>query len=196
MLNKDVIIKWASTYKYIYIVFFIVVSISIGIGSAFFIQAPKPTLISQETTDIQTEKKIYVDIKGAVNHEGIYEMAKDSRVKDVVEQAGGFTDNADRKAVNLAQLVYDEMMIIIPNIDEQNDLQSTKINLNTATKSQLMTIAGIGEKKADAILEYRKQKRLTKIEDLKQIKGFSDSLIEKIKPLVSLSCKENGYFLV
>lgn len=55
------------------------------------------------------------------------------------------------------------------------------INLQTASKEELMSIKGIGDKKAEQILEYRKTNKINSPEDLKNIKGFGDSIISNIK---------------
>ena len=55
------------------------------------------------------------------------------------------------------------------------------INLQTATKEELMSIKGIGDKKADSIIEYRKTNEIKDPEDLKNIKGFGDSIVSNIK---------------
>lgn len=136
-----------------------------------------------------TMERWFIDIKGAVMNEGVYEVTSDMRVKDVIALAGGFAENADKKQVNLAQVVHDEMVIVIPILGELQDIttEDTVINLNTATKEKLMTVKGIGEKKADAIVAYRQKQRIKKLEDLLELKGFSEKFIESIRPLVRIS---------
>jgi competence protein ComEA len=55
------------------------------------------------------------------------------------------------------------------------------INLQTATKEELMEIKGIGDKKADQIIEYRKTNKINEPEDLKNIKGIGDSIVSSVK---------------
>jgi competence protein ComEA len=55
------------------------------------------------------------------------------------------------------------------------------INLQTATKEELMGIKGIGDKKADQIIEYRKTNKINSPEDLKNIKGFGNSIVSNIE---------------
>ena len=55
------------------------------------------------------------------------------------------------------------------------------VNINTASKEELMTLKGIGEATAEAIIEYRKENKFTKIEDIKNVKGIGDKKFESIK---------------
>ncbi|MCB4950830.1 helix-hairpin-helix domain-containing protein [Streptococcus mutans] len=164
---------------------------------------------SQKKTQVTTAKStITVDIKGAVKHEGVYTLPIDSRIDDVIEKAGGFSEKADRKSVNLAQKLQDETVIYVAAIGEnisvirdsqegktsQADKANTKetsvkgkVNLNTATLADLQTISGIGEKKAQDILDYREANGGFKsVDDLKNISGIGDKTFEKLKDLVSV----------
>lgn len=171
----------------------LVVVISIGI-SAFLIntaETPQQQKII-ETTVLQsdTPSSVYVDVKGEVVTPGVYHLPVGSRVKDVIELAGGLKDSADKTRLNLAQIVTDEMVIMV-YANGQADVvvgkEIGKINLNTATKEQIMTLKGIGESKAAAIINYRQTKGVfKKLEDLKNIKGFSDKMIETLKSEVSV----------
>lgn len=142
------------------------------------------------TIDYTKGTQGYVDIKGEIQKPGVYAITENMRLKDLIDLAGGFTLEAAVEQVNLAQLVTDEMVIMIPNRAQVNNVEqetTTKINLNTATKEQLMSIKGIGEKKALLIIDYRqKHGRFKKIEDLGQIKGFSETFIHSLKAFVSV----------
>lgn len=154
-------------------------------------QTDQNVSVAQEMTmtEESTTQSWFVDIKGAVQKEGVYEVSASMRVKDVIDLAGGFKEDADKTQVNLAQVVQDEMVIIVPIIgEEQTSLESeTTVDLNTASKDTLMTVKGIGEKKAELILDYRQKKRIKKLEDLLELKGFSEKFIESIRPLVRVS---------
>src|SRR5690625_3141164 len=80
----------------------------------------EPVLNVPEDDEIvhQEQTSIIVDIKGEVIQPGIYELAIDSRINDVIELAGGFSSEADQTHVNLAQKVHDEMLIIVPKLGE------------------------------------------------------------------------------
>jgi len=138
--------------------------------------------------DAKEQKKILIDMKGAVVKEGVYEMKEGDRFKDAVEKAGGFLPEADIKKVNLAQIVQDQMILYVPNKNEQvQDVATSskgegKVQINAASKEQLEKITGIGSRKAESILKYREEHGpFQKIEDLLKIDGIGVKSLEKIK---------------
>jgi competence protein ComEA len=150
-----------------------------------------------ESLSNSSQAKIFVDVKGAITSPGVYEAAIGERVIDIIEKAGGLLDSADQNNINFAMKVVDEMVLYIPAIGEQNpsiagvatsgSLQEGttadgKINLNSATESELQTLPGIGPSKALAILEYRETNGSFKtIEDLMEISGIGEKTFEKLK---------------
>lgn len=140
-------------------------------------------------SDTKERKKIIViDVKGAVVKEGVYEMKEGDRTKNAVEKAGGFLPEADVKKVNLAQIVQDQMILYVPNKNEQvqevaaSSKGEVKIQINTASKEQIEKITGIGSRKAESILKYREEHGpFRKIEDLLEIDGIGAKSLEKIK---------------
>lgn len=140
-------------------------------------------------SDTKLQKKIIViDMKGAVVKEGVYEMKEGDRVKDAIEKAGGFLPEADRKKVNLAQVVQDQMVLYVPDKNEQVQEGAAvskgeeKVRINAASKEQLEKITGIGSRKAESILKYREEHGpFQKIEDLLEIDGIGVKSLEKIK---------------
>ena len=142
--------------------------------------------------------KILVDLKGAVVSPGVYEMDNNDRVIDCIQKGGGFLEDAEETAVNLAQRIKDEMVIYIPvkgeesiNIEAVNfntdDEDSTtdegeKIDLNSATKEELKKINGIGDVKADNIISYREANgSFQKIDEIKNVSGIGEVTFEKMK---------------
>lgn len=108
------------------------------------------------------EQVVMVDVKGEIAKPGVYQMEAVDRVQDVIKIAGGLTKKGDPSAINMAERVYDEMVIIIPkkgeegSIGAQSAVQSDgKIKINTATKEEIMQIPGIGEVKANAMIDFR-----------------------------------------
>ena len=149
------------------------------------------------------DKKVY--ISGEIKNSGVYDINDGDRLDDLVKRAGGLTEKADINSINLAMRLEDQMKIYIPNIDEtQNinndntnlaigqvsndltDLQNKKININLASKEELMTLPNIGEKRAQAILDYRQENRFEKIEDIKNVSGIGDKYFEAMKDLITV----------
>ena len=159
----------------------------------------------EETTTMMPQN-CYVDIKGEVLRPGVYEFSCESRIQEVIKKAGGFTEEADETKINLAQKISDQMQIIVPNLHSQqeggvtegnsgkgnlsnttpsNSKQGT-VNINTATLEELQTIKGIGKKKAEAILQYRKEHGAFRTkEDLLQVKGIGKKALEAIESQVT-----------
>ena len=164
----------------------------------------------------EKEELYKVDIKGQVINPGIYELKTSSRVIDVINMAGGLTEEADTSVINLSKKITDEMVIIIYSYAEVEDFSKTKeiekqvqekctkneiysiqndacisissneinglININTATKEELMNLQGIGESKAKDIIKYREEnEQFNSIEDIKKVPGIGDNLFASIK---------------
>ena len=158
------------------------------------------TILPQEVEDKTTVSTvIYVDVKGEVHHPGVYQMKAENRVKDLIEAAGGFTPLADDQKLNLAQLLEDQMVIVVPKKGEEVNSELAqapaphkkevgkegKVNINTATVEELKTLKGIGEKKAEAIIEYRKQNGSFKNkEELMKVRGIGKKLYESFQERV------------
>ena len=146
--------------------------------------------------ETKEKKSIYVYVCGAVMQAGVYELQQDSRVYEAIQKAGGFAENADISEINQAALLQDEEQIYVPaagevdhSLKEEGEAGDAggKVNLNTATKEELMTLAGIGESKADSIIKYREEHgKFQSIEDIKQIEGIKDGVFQKIKDLITV----------
>jgi len=127
-----------------------------------------------------------VYICGAVKNAGIYEFYEGERLYELIEKAGGFDEEADADAVNLAVWVKDGEQIRIPYIGETLNLAEDKlIDINKAGIEELCSIPGIGEARASAIIDYRDSTGgFKEIEELKNISGIKDTTFNKIKPYV------------
>lgn len=150
----------------------------------------KPESILEETTEVaeqsqKDESEIVVHVCGAVKNPGVYHISRGSRVYEAIERAGGLKKDADASGINQAELLEDESQIYIPTKTEQEKAQAAeggKVNLNTATKDELMTLSGVGESKADSIISYREDKgKFKKIEEIMEISGIKEGLFQKIK---------------
>lgn len=145
-----------------------------------------------------------VHISGEINKPGVYDIKENYRLEDLVNDAGGLTNNADINRINLAMKLEDQMHIIIPNKNNQennqtqdqlvtptNTNENKKININNADKNSLMTLPNIGEKRAEAIIEYRQKNKFNKIDDIKNVSGIGDKYFEAMKDMIVVDWGEN-----
>lgn len=144
--------------------------------------------IMQETD--KEEDTIFVYVCGAVKQEGVYELPAGSRVYEALELAGGFREDAATTEMNQAEVLTDAMKIYVPTVEEMQKRQSEgngKININHASKEELMTLPGVGESKAESILRYREENgRFQNIEEIMEISGIKEGLFEQIKDLIQV----------
>lgn len=168
----------------------------------------KGTAKKRENEPSNTHEKILVDIKGAVAKPGVYEVAVDARLHQLVTLAGGVTEAAEVKGVNLAAKITDQQMIYIPykgetvselagtttassptgaTASKKNAKNQEKINLNTASLTELQGLTGIGEKKAQAIIEYRtKNGEFQSVDQLTKVDGFGEKTVEKLRDSITI----------
>lgn len=154
--------------------------------------------VEDESIDKSIKK---VHISGEINNPGVYEIRDEQRLEDLIKEAGGLTNEADDRNLNLAQRLEDQMKIYIPNINEENLLENTDrnqealpvgntasslVNINTANKDDLMSLPNIGDKRAEAIIEYRKTQKFEKIEDIKNVTGIGEKYYEALKDLITV----------
>ena len=158
---------------------------------------------TEESASYETDiaaGSMYVDISGAVKAPGVYEVKKDTRLFQVIEMAGGFTDDADADSVNRASFVEDGQKVIIPvkGSGEAADPSSVSgassvgitsqglVNINTASQDELKTLNGIGDVIAERIIEYRSSNAFRSKEDIMSVKGIGKGIYEKIKDRITV----------
>ena len=146
----------------------------------------------------KVEDIIKVDIKGSIVNPGVYEVSSSDRVNDVINKAGGLLEDANTSNINLSKRVKDEMVIVISNnqnVEEEaidfetnnyTESNNSLVSINSASKEELMSLSGIGESKALAIIKYRENQKFNSIEDIKNVNGIGDSLFEKIKDSITV----------
>lgn len=166
----------------------------------------EPNINRKEKPRKSENEVIIVDVKGAVKHPNIYEMKSTDRVKQLLDKAQ-ILDNADLSTINLAEKLLDQKVVYIPKKGEtpvantngssksnnhqqdqtpalkteMNDSQQGKINLNSASETQLLSVNGIGPTKAKSIIEYREQHgNFESVEQLKEVKGIGSKTLERI----------------
>lgn len=170
----------------------------------------KADITLEDNTSGTKSQGICVDIGGAVVKPGVYTVSENTRLYEVIELAGGLLSNADTDSINRAEYVEDGEKITIPVIyvppeheegeatEPHNDgpavngegetgdvgtssINSGLVNINSASKEELKTLNGIGDVKADKIIEYRSGSRFRKKEDIKDVDGIGDTTYNKIK---------------
>lgn len=144
---------------------------------------------------------VFVHVCGQVKRPGVYELPAGSRVYEAIEAAGGFTGEAAGDYLNLAQTVQDGMKLEAPDREQaeiwKSQVQSSgenspgggivKVNINTASKEELMNLKGIGESRADDIIRYRDRfGGFQTIEDIMNVSGIKEAAFEKIKDNITV----------
>lgn len=168
----------------------------------------------KEKNEDKEEDVMAIHVTGEVKNPGVVKVKQGSRIEDIIEAAGGLTENADITNVNLAFEVEDGMKIRIPSNDEGNENEgniiehyitqdsgkgvivsedkssenlSLVININTANETELEQLPGIGASIAGRIIDYRnKNGKFKAIEDIKNVTGIGETKFEKIKDLIKV----------
>ncbi|MFM1538915.1 helix-hairpin-helix domain-containing protein [Helcococcus bovis] len=162
-------------------------------------------VVETNTEKFKEDKKIekniiYVHVTGCVAKQGVYQLKAESRVKDLIDKAGGFCKDVDIESINLSQKLKDEMKIHVYKIGEieksssknqntssnKQNSNTSKININSATKEELMTLPGVGSSRAGEIIKYRDENKFQTIEDIKNISGIGEKSFEKIKEKITV----------
>ena len=156
--------------------------------------------VKKEEKDESPEQDlITVDVKGAVKSPGIYDLPVGSRVHDAVQKAGGLTEEADSKSLNLAQKVSDEALVYVPTKGEEAASQQVasgttpstskdkKVNLNKASLEELKQVKGLGGKRAQDIIDHREANgRFKSVDELKKVSGIGAKTIETLKDYLTV----------
>lgn len=153
----------------------------------------------EEKEESPEQDLITVDVKGAVKSPGIYDLPVGSRVHDAVQKAGGLTEGADSKSLNLAQKVSDEALVYVPTKGEEGASQQAasettpstskgkKVNLNKASLEELKQVKGLGGKRAQDIIDHREANgKFKSVDELKKVSGIGAKTIEKLKDYVTV----------
>lgn len=160
-----------------------------------FIVTSTPATVTPLPTP--TPRPLQVYVSGAVAHPDVYALPAESIIKEAIDAAGGATSEADLDRINLALSLADGQHIYVPRQGEENPPVSLptepsgtasveaggKININTASQSELETLSGIGPSKAEGIIENRPY---DSIEDIKKVPGIGEGTFKKIQDLITV----------
>lgn len=156
-------------------------------------------LSSSEVSLSESHSTIFVHVCGKVNNPAVYEFENGARVVEAIEKAGGFMENAATDYLNLAKVLTDGEKIYVPDKEEALGLNpvnidtaqgnvadakdtNTKVNINTASKEELLSLKGIGDSRAEDIINYRTENgKFAAIEDIMKVPGIKQGAFNKIK---------------
>ena len=159
--------------------------------------------IKEGKSDSEKEKStenIFVYVCGAVQKPGVYEFLPGQRICDAIEAAGGLSEQAAGDSLNQAEVLSDGQMLRVLTTEEaaaatvqpgQETAESSRdgrVDINTADASALMSLPGIGQSKADAIIAYRNEHGAFKApEELMNISGIKEGVYQKIKDSIKVN---------
>ncbi|MDO4536409.1 MAG: helix-hairpin-helix domain-containing protein [Clostridium perfringens] len=170
----------------------------------------KKEVYNEENNTINTESnnKIVVEIKGEVNSPNVYTLDEGSRIYELIDLAGGLTPFGNDENINKASVLVDGQCVVIGNIDdtEENTLSDAtlnmntneisslsgskgeKININKASKDDLMKLSGVGESKAQAIIDYRDSIGIFKsVDELGNVEGIGAKTVDKLRDSITVN---------
>ncbi len=172
---------------------------------AFQLQPPPATATPAPTA---TPGPIRVDVAGAVQRPGVYELPPEARAGDALAAAGGLAANADEDAISLAQPLQDGERLAVPTARPPQpvaiaaagpDLALSRsggielaavslININTASAKDLEALPSIGPVTAQAIVDHRTANGpFRTVEEITKVRGIGPATLEKIKPLITVA---------
>lgn len=191
----------------------LILALGLGLFATFYnrVLSPKPEIAFKldDTPSVsvmasaQDPREIMVYVTGAVKAPGVYTLKEGSRIKDAIEIAGGALPEADLVRLNLAQRLSDEDKLYVFSEGENADLNGNsidvgatagitspddgKVNINTADKTTLGTLPGVGEVTSQKIIDYREKNGPFKaIEDIKKISGIGDKKFEQLQDKIKV----------
>ena len=151
-----------------------------------------------EVGDTEANKSyIVVEVKGEVTRPDVYELEEGSIVKELIDMAGGLTKEADISRINRAKKLQNHELVVIGNINDKENMNMIEesseaeydglININSANLEELKKISGVGDEKAQSIIEYReKNGGFKSIDEIKNIDGIGEKTFEKIKDKITI----------
>jgi len=151
-----------------------------------------------------TPLPMQIHVTGAVQHPGLYLLPQESRVRDAIEAAGGFSEDASYNAVNLAAFLEDGTQLLVPVLNQavkssdvilsppdayQPAVQQTFtiVNINTASQAELETLPNIGPVTAQKIIAFRDEfGDFAMIEEIKKVSGIGSLTFESIEAYITV----------
>lgn len=156
------------------------------------LQAAEASKPESETEEEKSEDLIYVYVCGQVTAPGVYRLKAGDRWFQALDLAGGALPEADLSGINLASVLADGDKVYIPaegenRTEDNGEAVDSRVNINRAEKEQLMTLPGIGEAKAEAIIAYRNQEGpFESLEGLMNVPGIKAGVYDQIKDSIRI----------
>lgn len=186
---KDYLKKY---WLYVVIALVLVVVMFVPKESPTIDDISSPTIVEQE----EEIKYIYVDLKGEINNPGVYKLESNARLFQVVNLAGGLTEDADSLGINLSILLRDQMSVYVPSIHDhvpivvtplEDEIETKLVDINQAGVTLLESLPGIGPATAQNIVDYRNEVGYFHvIEDIMNVPNIGEATFESIKDLITL----------
>ena len=150
---------------------------------------------SRESSEPPATSTLFVHVSGSVRNPGLYEVEEGSRVADVVQAAGGFTDDASEDSINLARVLEDGEHVVVLSSEQASapvetagqgqQAGSAPVNINTASADQLESLPGIGGVTAKKIVDDRTANGPFKsVNDLTRVSGIGEKKIAALEGLI------------
>ena len=167
----------------------IIAGILIGLlaGGIIWLTASRPRGEQVALLPTSTPGELTVYVSGAVATPGVYTLPDGSRVDEAVRAAGGFVNGAEKDSINLAAPLTDGQQIDVPGIISSNHINAGRVNINTASVSELDALPGIGSTTAQAIIDYRNQNGPFQfIQDIQKVSGIGSATSDGIKDYITI----------
>ena len=172
--------------KYVVIIVAFIILTILG-----YFLSPKDEIV-EPTKNEENHDDIFVHIEGQVQKPGLMKVKYGTRLYELIEEAGGETEDADLSRVNLSSILSDEQKVVIPAkvvvIEENGEVQGNGlININTANLETLMKLDGVGEGTAKKIIQYREENGyFSSIEELKNVSGIGENKFNGLKDEITI----------
>lgn len=169
----------------------VVLGVVLGVAALrVFDESSRPDIVIRDSAQART---ITVQIEGAVQNPGVYRLDPDARVGDALTAAGGATVDADLARLNLARRLQDGEDLSIPALLPTPGSGTAvaapsagRININTASATELDTLPGIGPALADTIIEYRTDHGpFGSVDELARVPGISARMVDKMRDQIT-----------
>lgn len=162
-----------------------------------FVEEEEKEILVEVGDTKENKSYIVVEVKGEVTRPDVYELEEGSIVKELIDMAGGLTKEADISRINRAKKLQNHELVVIGNINDKENMNMIEesseaeydglININSANLEELKKISGVGDVKAQSIIEYReKNGGFKSIDEIKNIDGIGEKTFEKIKDKITI----------